>query len=373
MRDGGVRLLVVNAGSSSLKLARLDDDGAVTATATVEAWQGEGHLQPLEDFLGGCGPVDAVGHRVVHGGPRYTGPVRLDDDVLGYLESISHLAPLHNPRALAGVRSVRHLLPDVPAVACFDTTFHATLPPAARTYAVPREWNERWDLRRYGFHGLSHAHAVRRAAEIVGRAPEDLRIVSCHLGAGASLAAVRHGLSVDTTMGFTPLAGLVMNTRPGTLDPGLLLWLLEHGGVRVSELGDVLEHRAGLRGLSGTSGDLREVLAGRADGDAACSLAYDVYLHRLARETAAMTAATGGLDLLVLTGGVGEHAWQVRAGLAELLAHLGIAVDDELNLATTTDADISAPGAPVTTVVVTAREDLEIRRQVVDVLGAAVG
>jgi acetate kinase len=364
-----MRLLVVNAGSSSLKLAVLDDEGAVTAATTVEGWQGEGHLQPLEDFLAGCGRVDAVGHRVVHGGPRYTGPVRLDDDVLGYLDSIGHLAPLHNPRALAGVRSVRDLLPEAPAVGCFDTTFHATLPPAARTYAVPREWNERWDLRRYGFHGLSHAYAVRRAAGIVGRAPEDLRIVSCHLGAGASLAAVRGGVSVDTTMGFTPLAGLVMNTRPGTLDPGLLLWLLDQGGVAPAELGDALEHRAGLRGLSGTSGDLREVLAGRTDGDPACTLAFDVYLHRLARETAAMTAATGGLDLLVLTGGVGEHAWQVRAELAGALAHLGMALDDEVNRATTADAVISAPGAGVTTVVVTAREDLEIRRQVVEALG----
>ena len=363
-----MRVLVVNAGSSSLKLSRLDDDGVVTAATTVEAWQGEGHLEPLEAFLAGCGPVDAVGHRVVHGGPRHTGPARLDDDVLGYLDSVGSLAPLHNPRALAGVRSVQELLPDVPAVACFDTTFHATLPPAARTYALPKEWNERWGLRRYGFHGLSHAYAVRRGAELVGRAAAELRIVSCHLGAGASLAAVRAGLSVDTTMGFTPLAGLVMNTRPGTLDPGLLLWLLEHGAVGRAELGDVLEHRSGLKGLSGTSGDLREVLAGRADGDPTCALAFDVYLHRLARETAAMTAATGGLDLLVFTGGVGEHGWQVRAALADALPHLGLHVDADRNRATTPDAQIGAPGASVRTVVVTAREALESRSQVLDVL-----
>jgi acetate kinase len=363
-----MRVLVVNAGSSSLKLARLDDDGSVTSATTVEDWQGEGHLEPLVAFLADCGPVDAVGHRVVHGGPRHTGPARVDDEVIGYLDSISDLAPLHNPRAVAGVRSVRDLLAVVPAVACFDTTFHATLPAAARTYAVPREWNERWGLRRYGFHGLSHAYAVRRGAELTGRPASDLRIVTAHLGAGASLAAVRGGTSVDTTMGFTPLAGLVMNTRPGTLDPGLLLWLLEQGAVPRHELGDVLEHRSGLRGLSGTSGDLREVLAGRAAGNAACALAFDVYLHRLARETAAMTAATGGLDLLVLTGGVGEHAWQVRAELASALAHLGLAVDDALNRATTADGDISAGGAAVRTVVVTAREDLEIRRQVLEVL-----
>ena len=362
-----MRVLVVNAGSSSLKLARLDADGAVTAATTVEHWEGEGRLEPLAAFLTECGPVDAVGHRVVHGGPRHTGPAPVDDMLVSYLYSISHLAPLHNPRALAGVRAVRDLLPDVPAVACFDTTFHATLPPAAHTYALPREWNERWGLRRYGFHGLSHAYAVRRGAELAGRPVQ--RIISCHLGAGASLTAVRDGVAVDTTMGFTPLAGLVMNTRPGTLDPGLLLWLLEHGHVPEVELGDVLEHHSGLKGLSGTSGDLREVLAGRAGGDAACALAFDVYLHRLARETAAMTAATGGLDLLVLTGGVGEHAWQVRAALAEALPHLGLAVDADLNRAATGDADISAVGAAVRTVVVTAREDLEIRRQVLAVLG----
>ena len=364
-----MRVLVVNAGSSSLKLSLLDDGGTVLGATTVDAWQGAGHLEPLRHFLEGCGPVDAVGHRVVHGGLRHTGPERIDGMLMASLYSISNLAPLHNPRALAGIRATGQLLRDVPAVACFDTTFHATLPPAAFTYALPRAWNERWALRRYGFHGLSHAYAVRRAAEIVGRPAADLRIVSAHLGAGASLAAVRGGVSVDTTMGFTPLAGLVMNTRPGTIDPGLLLWLLEHGDAPLPEVSDVLEHHAGLKGLSGTSGDLRDVLAGADRGEAGCVLARDVYLHRLARETAAMTAATGGLDLLVLTGGVGEHAWQIRAALAEAVAHLGVAVDPDRNRETTADGDISAPDAAVRTVVVTAREDLEIRREVLAVLG----
>jgi acetate kinase len=363
-----VRLLVVNAGSSSLKLAVLDAEGQVAAERALERWDGEGDAEPVAAFLRDCGPVDAVGHRVVHGGPEHTGAARVDTALVNYLESISHLAPLHNPRAVHGIRTVGRLMPEVPQVACFDTTFHGTLPPEAATYALPREWNRRWQLRRYGFHGLSHAYAVRRGAEIVGREPAVLRIVSCHLGAGASLAAVRDGVSVDTTMGFTPLAGLVMNTRPGTVDPGLLLWLLEHGGVPEPELADVLEHSAGLKGLSGTSGDLRDVLAGRDAGDPDCALAVDVYVHRLAREIAAMAASAGGLDLLVLTGGVGEHAWQVRTAVAERLPWLGVALDEDRNRATTADGEITAEGAGVSTVVITAREDLEIRRQVRRVL-----
>jgi acetate kinase len=367
-----MRLLAVNVGSSSLKLSVLAD-GEVVAAQTIERWSGSGHLQPLDGFVRQHAPFDAVAHRVVHGGPRHTDPALVDAPLIAYLDSISHLAPLHQPRAVAGILAVRDLLPGVPAVACFDTTFHSTLPAAARTYALPQDWNDRWQLRRYGFHGLSHAHAVRRTAELVGRPVEDLRIVSCHLGTGASLAAVRGREAVDTTMGFTPLAGLVMNTRPGTLDPGLLLWLLEHGRVPVSELIDVLEHHSGLRGLSGTSGDVRDVLAGVAAGDERCELALDVYLHRLCREIAAMTAATEGLDVLVMTGGVGEHAPLVRARVVARLAHLGLGVDPELNETTSVDGDISHAGASVRTLVVTAREDLQMARQVAAALGSPGG
>jgi acetate kinase len=363
-------VLVVNAGSSSLKLSVLTAGGAVRAATTVERWQGRTHLDPLRRFLDDAGEIDAVGHRVVHGGARYRAPARVDADMLAYLDTIEDLAPLHNPRAAAGIRAVQELLPRVPAVACFDTAFHATLPAEAHTYALPREWNARWGLRRYGFHGLSHSYASGRAAEIVGAAPADLRVVSCHLGAGASLAAVRGGVSVDTTMGFTPLAGLVMVTRSGDVDPGLLMWLLQHGGIEVDELNEALENRSGLKGLSGTSGDLRDVLAGRADGDPDCTLAFDVFVHHLCREIAAMTAATGGLDLLVMTGGVGEHAPLVRDRVATRLAYLGVQIDTETNEGTTADGDISAPAAPVRTVVVTAREDLEITRRTAALLAA---
>lgn len=367
--DGADRVLVVNTGSSSLKLAVLEGEEQVAGT-TVERWQGAGDVAPIEKFLSGCGDVAAVGHRVVHGGSRYAAPVVVDDDVVAYLDSICDLAPLHQPRAVAGIREVSRLV-DVPAVAAFDTAFHATLTPAARTYALPREWNHRWDLRRYGFHGLSHASAVRRAAAIVGRPAEALRMVTCHLGAGASLAAAREGRSVDTTMGFTPLAGLVMQTRSGSVDPGLVVWLLEHGGLDAEVLTAALEHQSGLHGLTGTSGDIREVLAGRAAGDPDCALAFDVYVHTLVREIGAMAASAGGLDVLVFTGGVGEHAPDVRAAAAERLGHLGVALDPDTNAAAQADADLTAPGASVATVVVTAAEAVEVARLVREALGAA--
>jgi acetate kinase len=366
-----MRVLVVNTGSSSLKLSVLTRDGRVETAATVERWEGDGHLEPVERFLDDVGRVDAIGHRVVHGGPRYSAPARVDGELIDYLDSISDLAPLHNPRAVAGIRAVGEVLPQTPALACFDTAFHATLPAEAHTYALPREWNARWQLRRYGFHGLSHAYATRRAGELTGASGG--RAVSCHLGAGASLAAVRDGVCLDTTMGFTPLAGLVMVTRSGDVDPGLLMWLLQRGGVPVDELNEALEKRSGLKGLSGTSGDLRDVLDGRAAGDPDCALAFDVFVHQLCREIAAMTAAVGGLDVLVMTGGIGEHAPLVRERVADRLAYLGVRLDPERNEAASGDADISAAGAAVPTVVVTAREDLEIARQVVDHVGAARG
>lgn len=368
-----MRILVVNAGSSSLKLAVVDGPDTVVDRTTIERWDGEGHLTPLEAYLSSCGPIDAVGHRVVHGGPRHRSAVRIDGDLVDYLESISHLAPLHNPRAVAGIKQVSRLLPDVPAVAAFDTTYFATLPPAASTYALPREWNERFELRRYGFHGLSHSYAVRRGAEIAGCDAPELRVVSCHLGAGCSLTASRGGRAVDTTMGFTPLAGLVMQTRSGSIDPGLLLWLQQHGGIGVDALSDALEHQAGLRGLSGTSGDLRDVLTGIEAGDESCRLALDVYLHRIAREAGAMAASAGGLDLMVFTGGVGENVPVVRSAVVSRLRHLGVALDEDANSRTSSDGDITAPDARVPSVVVTAGEEAEIAREAETLIEPARG
>jgi acetate kinase len=331
----------------------------VEAAHDVDPWTGDADPSALDPFAEAMGRADAVGHRVVHGGPDLRSATVLDDGAVAAIEALTPLAPLHQPRALAGIRAVRAAMPRVPAVACFDTAFHATLPPAAATYALPEGWRRRWPLRRFGFHGLSHQYAVRRAGELLGRPAS--RMVTCHLGAGASLCAVLDGRSVDTTMGFTPLEGLVMNTRSGSVDPGLVLWLVNEAGLAPAEVADGLERHSGLAGLSGTSGDLREIGAG--------TLAFDVYVHRLRREIAAMAAALGGLDALVFTGGVGEHQPAVRAAAGAGLGFLGVGIDGTTNAAVTGDGEITAGGASVRTLVVTAREDLEISRQVRERLG----
>jgi acetate kinase len=351
-----VRLLVVNAGSSSLKLRVLDADDRTIAERAVD-WPG-GAPFPAE-ALDGLPSPDAVGHRVVHGGEDLRAATWVDDDLRRRLQELSALAPLHQPRALAAIDAVGRRLGGVRAAACFDTAFHATLPAAAATYALPPEWPRR----RFGFHGLSHAYASRRAAELLGRELRGLRIVTCHLGAGASLAAVHGGRSVDTTMGFTPVDGIVMATRPGSVDPGLLLWLLERGGVSVGELSDALEHRSGLTALAGT-GDMRELLARAAADDRDARAALAVYVHRLRAGIAAMAAAMDGLDVLAFTGGVGEHAPEIRAAAAESLGFLGVAVEADRNAEARADGEIGAFDARVAAVVVTAREDLEMARQV---------
>lgn len=352
-----MRVLVVNPGSSTLKAA-LVVDGTAKESETVDsahAWDEVGGL------LQRWGPVEAIGVRIVHGGHR-TDPVLLDDAVLAELDATLELAPLHNPPALAAARALREASGGVPVVACFDTAFHATMPAPAYTYALPREWNARWGLRRYGFHGLSHQYAAGRAAEMVGRPLADLRIVVCHLGGGASLCAVVGGASVDTTMGFTPLAGLVMQVRSGSVDPGLVLWLQQQAKVPLEEVSDALERRGGLAGLTGTSGDMREVMAACEAGDADALLGVDVYVHRLVREIGAMVASAGGLDVLVFTGGVGEHQGSVREAVARGLTWLGVAIDaaGAASGQGSGDRDISLPGARVRTLVIEAREDLQI-------------
>jgi acetate kinase len=364
-----MRVLVVNAGSATLKLALLDGD-QLLARHQVDVSGDEAETTELESVLDSWNTPDAVGHRVVHGGGTFTRPVRIDGSVRTHLDALVPLAPLHQPAALSGIDLVARLLPDVASVACFDTAFHTTLPPAAATYAIPAPWREcaGFDVRRYGFHGLSHAYASRRSAELVGRPVEELRTVICHLGAGASLCAVHAGESVDTTMGFTPLEGLVMASRSGDVDPGLLLWLLRQGEVDVDALGDGLEHHSGLAGLAG-SPDMRQVLARAGSGDGAARLAVEVYVHRLRAGIAAMAASLSGVDVVAFTGGVGEHSPAIRSKAVDGLGFLGLGVDAVHNADADGDADISAAGSPVHCLVVSAREDLQIAREVAQLLG----
>ena len=366
-----MQVLVVNAGSSSLKLRLVGDDDGVVGRADLGA-VGDvttDDIRAALDDLGGTAQVDAVGHRVVHGGETFREPVVVDDEVRRRLDDLTALAPLHQPKSLAALDAVTAAAPSVPAVACFDTAFHATLRPEAAVYAVPAVWRHELGLRRFGFHGLSHAYASRRAADaVIADGHPAARIVTCHLGAGASLAAVHEGLSVDTTMGFTPLEGLVMATRSGSVDPGGVLWLVEHHGLAPAEVADALEHRSGLLGLAG-SADMAAVVERTEAGDDVAGLALAHYLHRLRAGIAAMTASLGGLDVLVFTGGVGENAPAVRASAVAGLPFLGVALDAEANARADLDAgdgvaDVGLAGAAARVLVVAAREDLEIARGV---------
>jgi acetate kinase len=362
-----MHILVVNAGSSSLKLRLLDDTDEVVESADIAADSSGFDTDELDAALRGWTRPDVVAHRIVHGGTEFRTGVVIDDRVVEKLRGLTELAPLHQPKSLAGLDALARIFPDVPGVACFDTSFHTTISEVAATYAVPREWRERYAVRRYGFHGLSHAYCSRRAAEIVGRPVADLRTVTCHLGAGASLAAVVGGRSVDTTMGFTPLEGLVMATRSGSVDPGLVLWLEEHEGLAPSEVATALESRSGLTALAGT-GDMVRIEQRFAAGDPDAEFAIAVYVHRLAAGIAAMAASAGGIDVLAFTGGVGEHSAVVRRDAAGRLAWLGVEIDDDANASDPRDSEITGGGVRV--VVVTAREDLEMAREVRRLLGS---
>jgi acetate kinase len=366
----GAEVLVVNVGSSSVKLRLLGSGNELLDERDLGA-PGDDEDE-LRDALGAFHGVQAVGHRIVHGGSRFTRAAVVDEEVRAALEELVELAPLHQPPALAALDIARAALPQHPHVACFDTAFHTTMPEAASTYALPAEWRQRLGIRRYGFHGLSHAYAARRAAALLERDVRELRLVTCHLGAGASLCAVRGGRSVDTTMGFTPLEGLVMSTRSGSVDPGLVLWLIRSRGMDPEAVEHALERASGLLGLAGT-GDMRELL-GRIEHDLDARLAFAVYCHRLRAYAAAMTASLGGIDALVFTGGVGERSPHVRAAAIEGLGFLGLELDSEQNQLAIGDGDLdlSPPSAACRTMVVVSREDVEIATQVRAALAAPV-
>ena len=337
-------ILVVNAGSTSLKLSAVDEDEQSRALASL-----------------GEAPDDvvALGHRVVHGGPRFREPVLLGDETLAALRALVDLAPLHNAPALAAIDAAREAFPELPQLAVFDTEFHATLPEEASTYAVPERWRTQWHIRRYGFHGLS----VQWAAEQVPVA----RLVVCHLGGGCSVSAVRDGRSSDTTMGFSPLEGVPMATRSGSLDAAAILYLLRSGAAALDEIDEALERESGLLGLSGISGSVEEL---EQASDPAARRALDVYCYRVACAIGSLAVALGGLDAIAFTGGVGEGSAFVRAQVCSRLALLGVELDGERNEAAPTRAEIAAGDSRVRVVVVPAREDVVAARAVRRVLAA---
>lgn len=380
-------VLVVNAGSSSLKLKLLPQDLSFTAErigqggtlrSSVDLPALERPLDTHEAALHVClevlgrhlslSEIQAVGHRVVHGGERYTAPTLLSEAVLTDLEALSPLAPLHNPANLEGVRAALRLLPDAPHVAVFDTAFHSTLPPQAFLYALPRELYHSRSLRRYGFHGTSHDFVTRRAAELLGKPREALKLVSLHLGNGASAAAVDQGRSVDTTMGLTPLEGLVMGTRSGDVDPGLLLHLLREG-MSVQELDTLLNKRSGLLGLSGVSNDMRDLRYAAQDGSPEAAEAVAVFCYRIRKTIGAYLAAMGGLDAVIFTGGIGENDAATRAQVLSGLEALGLVLDAQRNRAG--ENDISTPESPVRVLVIATDEERMIAEATLECVRAA--
>jgi acetate kinase len=389
-----MNILILNAGSSSLKAALMETaDGTVVAHGLAD-WAGSatryqfagpdgkersaeapwnGHARAVERFVADLSAAQrsglaAVGHRVVHGG-QFTSSVRITPEIRTRITALAELAPLHNPPSLEALAAAEGALPDVPQVAVFDTAFHATLPPEAYTYPIPQRWTRDWGIRRYGFHGLSHAYCARRAAALLGRQPEELRLVVCHLGHGCSGSAIRGGKCVDTTMGFTPLDGLMMATRSGSIDPSIVLHVQQHHGLTLAQVETALNRESGLLGVSGISADMRQVLAAAKGGHDQARLALGIYTHRVRQAIGALAVTMDGVDGLVFTAGVGEHAAEIRAAVCAGLECLGLELDAQSNTVCRPDADIARSTSRGRILVIATREDLTMLQEVMQVLG----
>ncbi len=396
-----MNILLLNAGSSSLKCTLVESLNGKASARGLADWAGSvtqyqyagpdgrehsddvswrGHADAVRRFLHDLmhaepialrdrASLAGVGHRVVHGGP-FTSSVRITPEIQSRITALADLAPLHNPPSLATLAAAEAELPSVPQVAVFDTAFHATLPPEARTYPIPAKWTCDWGIRRFGFHGLSHAYCSQRAAEMLGRPAEGLRLVICHLGHGCSASAVRDGRCIDTTMGFTPLDGLMMGTRSGSIDPSIVLHVQQHHGLTAEQVDTALNHESGLRGVSGISADMRQVLAAARAGQQQAQLALAVYTHRVRQAVGALAVTLGGVDALVFTAGVGEHAGQVREAICAGLECLGLELDGAANAMCRPDADVARQGSRGRILVIATREDVTMLDEVVQVLDA---
>jgi acetate kinase len=395
-----MKLLLLNAGSSSLKCALIESGSSQVLASSLADWAGEatsyhytgsagkehvetvpwkGHAAAVKRVLHDLMHVEpiallepsalfAVGHRVVHGG-QFTSSVRITADVRSRITALADLAPLHNPPSLETLAAAEAELTDVPHVAVFDTAFHATLPPEAWVYPIPQKWTREWGIRRFGFHGLSHAYCSRRAAELLGRPLQELRLVICHLGHGCSATAVHGGRSVNTTMGFTPLEGLMMGTRCGSIDPSIVLHVQQHHGLTASQVESALNHESGLLGVSGLSADMRAVLKAANEGQLSAKSALAIYTHRVRQAIGSLTVTMGGLDALVFTAGVGENSAEVRQTICMGLECLGLELDIKANGNCQPDVDVAALNSRGRILIIKTREDLTMLREVLQVLG----
>jgi len=356
-REGVAKLKVETASGTEQEEELASDSRQAAISRMLETlWQGKTQV------INSLTEIDIVGHRVVHGGQDYQQSTLISPDVKEAIARLSVFAPVHNPVNLEGIEALEKILPNRPQVAVFDTAFHAQLPPAAFVYPGPYEWLED-GIRRYGFHGISHQYCARRAAQILNRDLTDLRLISCHLGNGCSLAAIRGGWSVDTTMGFTPLDGLMMGSRSGAIDPGIIIHLLRRSDFTAEKLDSILNRNSGLKGISGVSSDMRQIGEAITQGNERAQLALDIYIHRLRAGIGAMLASLGGLDALIFTAGVGENSAAVRAAACEAFGFLGLKLDGEKNQHSPVDEDIAAVDSAARVLVIHTQEDWEIARE----------
>ena len=398
-----MKILVLNCGSSSIKyqLIEMDEKNhSVLAKGLLERiglemgefthkWNGQKHYEQLPipnhtegikivlqaltnkeyGVISDLKEIKAVGHRVAHGGEKFTHSVRIDDNVINMIKDLCDLAPLHNPGALQGIAAMQAVLPGIPMAAVFDTSFHATMPPEAYLYAIPYEYYDKYRVRHYGFHGTSHKYVAEKAAEYVGKDWKNTKIVTCHLGSGASIAAVENGKSVETSMGFTPVEGLVMGSRTGDLDLGAFMYIMDKEGYSTKEMNTLVNKKSGLIGITGNSQDMRDVRAGRDAGDERCTYAFNMFAHRVKKYIGAYAAIMNGMDVLVMTGGIGENAWFMREAILENMEFFGIKIDKKLNETIMGDAAvISTPDSKVKVVVYPTDEEYMIAKDTFDLV-----
>ncbi|MFN3283573.1 MAG: acetate kinase [Pseudothermotoga sp.] len=399
-----MKVLVVNCGSSSVKYQFVDMKGekvlckgiaervGIEGSRLVHRVNTDKHVieKPMKDHeealklilevlldpeigvIKDLSEITAVGHRVVHGAERFASSVLIDEEVMKVLQDNVHLAPLHNPPNIMGIRAVQKLLPNVPNVGVFDTAFHQSMPKKAFLYPIPYEFYEKHRIRRYGFHGTSHRYVSKRAAEILGRDYYDFKVITCHLGNGASIAAVRHGRSIDTSMGFTPLEGIVMGTRSGDIDPAIVIYMQQNLGMSVDKVYDILNKKSGMLGLSQLSSDMRDIEDAALAGNEMAQLALDIYIYRIAKYIGAYAAAMNGVDAIVFTAGVGENSPYVREKVCEYLGFLGIKVDRNLNQVKGAERIISTPDSKVAVLVVPTDEEMVIARDTKQIVESGV-